>query len=51
MDEVDCNGSEGDIFECKHRSIDDCSTQEGAGVICAGKNLTNHTYIQHTYVT
>ena len=34
MDEVDCNGSEKSINDCKHKQVDNCDTDEGAGVEC-----------------
>ena len=35
MDNVQCTGSEQRIRDCPHRTIDNCSGSEGAGVICS----------------
>ena len=43
MDDVKCNGSETSLKQCKHKTVDDCSSGEGAGVICSGK-LYNMSY-------
>ena len=34
MDDVKCTGSEGRIESCPHKDTDNCSPNEGAGVIC-----------------
>ena len=34
-DEVECTGQESTLNECKHDNNDDCSVNEGFGVICA----------------
>jgi len=36
MDNVHCLGTEKDIRDCPHDSIDNCERDEGAGVICSG---------------
>jgi len=36
MDNVHCLGTEKDIRDCPHDSIDNCKSDEGAGVICSG---------------
>ena len=40
MDNVRCQGSESDIMDCRHSSSDDCSDEEGAGVICIARPPT-----------
>ena len=35
MDDVECTGEETSLLECKHDRIDDCGSNEGAGVICS----------------
>ena len=37
MDDVRCRGTETDILDCRHSSSDDCTDEEGAGVICVAK--------------
>ena len=34
MDNVDCDGTEGNIIECEHSSTHNCRHKEDAGVIC-----------------
>ena len=34
MDNVKCTGNETSIFDCAHDTVDDCDSNEGAGVIC-----------------
>ena len=36
MDNVECNGDESHIIQCKYLAKDDCVSSEGAGVICTG---------------
>merc|ERR1719500_397466 len=40
MDEVQCTGDEDYIWRCPHESTDDCSGDEGFGVICYNGELT-----------
>ena len=35
MDNVQCTGSELSILDCFHQTVDNCDSQEGAGVICS----------------
>ena len=35
MDDVECEGDEGDIRECQHSAGHNCGVMEGAGVRCA----------------
>jgi hypothetical protein len=35
MDNVKCSGFESDIRDCPHDTTDDCSADEGAGMICS----------------
>ena len=39
MDQVRCSGTENFLWQCAHDTIDDCSSGEGAGVICAAQEL------------
>jgi len=39
MDNVGCTGAENTIFQCSHLTVDDCSSSEGAGVICGNIEL------------
>ena len=34
MDDVQCSGSETSILDCTYSSVDNCGSDEGAGVIC-----------------
>eukprot|EP00092_Neocalanus_flemingeri_P030752 GFUD01033395.1.p1 GENE.GFUD01033395.1~~GFUD01033395.1.p1 ORF type:complete len:725 (+),score=108.76 GFUD01033395.1:33-2207(+) len=34
FDDVNCDGSEETLFDCSYKSIDNCESTEGAGVIC-----------------
>ncbi len=34
MDEVQCEGTEGDIRECQHAAVHDCDVNEAASVQC-----------------
>ena len=34
MDNVECGGNETNILLCIHTKLEDCSSSEGAGVIC-----------------
>ena len=34
MDEVKCSGSETDIRDCSHVTVDNCGPGEAAGAIC-----------------
>ena len=34
MDDVQCSGSETSILDCTYSSVDNCDSDEGAGVIC-----------------
>ena len=34
MDNVICNGSEDNVFNCTHESVSNCDHSEDAGVIC-----------------
>ena len=36
MDEVECAGSEKRLLDCGHKTVEDCSGWEGAGVVCTG---------------
>ena len=40
LDNVNCNGRESSIFDCKHRSFSehDCEHHEDAGVVCYGES-------------
>jgi deleted-in-malignant-brain-tumors protein 1 len=40
MDEVQCTGDEDYIWRCPHETTDDCSGDEGFGVICYDGELT-----------
>ena len=35
MDDVKCSGSETDIRDCSHTTMDDCGAGEAAGAICS----------------
>ena len=35
MDDVKCSGSETDIRDCSHVTVDDCGPREAAGAICS----------------
>ena len=56
MDNVKCAGNETSIFECAHDTVDDCDSDEGAGVICTRPGIVlsfwckHHTYVQCSYV-
>ena len=43
MDDVRCIGNETTIFACPHIEQDNCSGNEGAGVICEG-NIPVHDF-------
>ena len=34
MDDIQCDGGEKFLFDCNYLSKDDCTEEEGAGVIC-----------------
>ena len=36
MDNVNCGGSENNLFDCIYDKDDDCGPTEGAGVVCFG---------------
>ena len=36
MDNVNCGGSENNLFDCAYDKDDNCGSTEGAGVVCAG---------------
>ena len=46
MTEVDCDGTEDDIFTCDFRGwgTQNCSDREGASVICSGIVLVTTTH-------
>ena len=37
MDNVDCDGSENNLFDCAYDKDDNCGPTEGAGVVCFGR--------------
>ena len=37
LDDVECDGSEKSLFDCRYRKKDNCDGNEGAGVICSGR--------------
>ena len=37
MDEVKCEGTEEKLLDCPHETKEDCSGNEGLGVICTPK--------------
>ena len=43
MDDVNCNGSEDTLFDCRYNPKDDCATSEGAGAICTNSTTTTST--------
>ena len=43
MDDVNCNGSEDTLFDCRYNPKDDCATSEGAGAICTNSTTTAQT--------
>ena len=40
MDNVQCTGSETSFLDCPHLTVDDCSSYEGAGVICSNSGMS-----------
>ena len=38
MDDVQCTGNEASLLDCPHRTMDDCGSHEGAGVICSERS-------------
>jgi Scavenger receptor cysteine-rich domain len=53
FDNVKCIGNETDLNDCPHLNDDDCSLEEGAGVICGTENgsypsTTNQAWIDYT---
>ena len=42
MDNVNCTGNEVSIKDCIHKSKDDCSGSEGAGVECLEREKGKH---------
>ena len=39
MDNVDCDGSEPNLFQCTYSTEHNCGTGEGAGVRCEGTRM------------
>ena len=37
FDNVRCNGNETSLNDCPHLNTDDCSLEEGAGVVCGAE--------------
>jgi deleted-in-malignant-brain-tumors protein 1 len=35
FDNVNCTGNESAVTACAHLNVDDCSANEGAGVVCS----------------
>ena len=40
MDDVACAGTERTLQSCRHKTVDNCDTTEGSGVVCSGGAVT-----------
>jgi hypothetical protein len=48
MDQVNCEGSEERLIDCRHSPIEDCGAGEGAGVVCGTRSPDEVRALQDT---
>jgi hypothetical protein len=48
MDQVNCEGSEERLIDCRHAPVDDCGAGEGAGAICGTRSPDDVRALQAT---
>ena len=49
MDDVQCSGSETSLLDCTYLSVDNCGTDEGAGVICSNNGMAQYWLTYNIY--
>ena len=52
LDEVDCTGSESNIYDCPHNpwGQNDCKHKEDASAVCSSERIISCVYCQYTGV-
>ena len=52
MDNVKCTGNEASILDCPHTTEEDCTGDEGLGVICSGSfEIKSDNYLSGEFKT